>query len=146
MRYCHFWNLSLAYTSVSTPKGFYKQNEKGQPIHNTSKGRSSERLRVSTLWMSVFQVGIWMFQFYHTRLRGILPWASSSSFFCTSSGISGPLHHCFCHPRHASLEPSLGCFLPWLLSPTAVWAPQLGPPSPCGFCELYSAVCQIRGN
>lgn len=86
-----------------------------------------------------------MFPFCHMCPRGILPWASSSSFVCSSLGISGPLRHRSCHPRHVSWEPSLHCILPWLLSPTAVWVSQLSlhlPVAParsvvhCAKCEV----------
>lgn len=86
-----------------------------------------------------------MFQFCHMCLRGILPWASSSSFFCSSSGISGPLHHRSCHPRHASWEPFLHCILPWLLSPTAVWVSQLSPHLPVAPASsaVHCAKCEV---
>lgn len=93
----------------------------------------------------LFYTSIWMFQFCHMCLRGILPWASSSSFFCSSSGISGPLHHRSCHPRHASWEPFLHCILPWLLSPTAVWVSQLSPHLPVAPASsaVHCAKCEV---
>lgn len=60
-------------------------------------------------------------------------------------GISGPLHHRSCHPRHASWEPSLHCILPWLLSPTAVWVSQLSPHLPVAPASsaVHCAKCEV---
>lgn len=121
------------------------QNKTDQPVHNISKGSKCERLRASTHWIFSVFVSIWMFQFCHMCLRGILPWASCSSFFCSSSGISGPLRHRSCHPRHVSWEPFLHHVLPWLLSPTAVWVSQLSPylPAAPASSAVHCAKCEV---
>lgn len=93
----------------------------------------------------LFQPSVWMFHFCNTCLTRILPQASSFSFFCCSSGISGLLHGCFCHPRNDSWEPLLCRVLPWLLSPTAVWVSQLSPylPTAPASSAAHCAKCEV---
>lgn len=88
-----------------------------------------------------------MLQFRRIHLRGVLPKPSSPTFFSPSLGMSTPplLHRSFCHLSHDSWEAFLCCVLPWLPSPTAVWASRLSPPVPAAPVSSaeHSAKCEV---
>lgn len=118
------------------------QNKTDQLLHNISKGRESEGLNFSCFTPA-----------YGCFNSAICAWGEFSLELALRLSSAPPLgslpphhhHRLSCHPRHASWELSLGCILPWLLSPTAVWAPQLSPylPAAPASSAVHCAKCEV---